>query len=212
LIGARGSPSIAGIVLAAGRSSRMAPRNKLLEPVGGEPMVRRVAAVALAGGAKPVIVVTGHEAQAVGAALHGLDVTAILNPEYAEGLSTSLRAGLKALPRGIDGALILLADMPEVDLPVLRALMTAFTRADAICVPVHHGRRGNPMLWGSHYFAEMMGLTGDAGAKSLVARHKDHLVEVKVATGGIFEDVDAPADFARLKIPDPRHNRSAAAG
>ncbi len=199
MIGAGGSLRIAGIVLAAGRSSRMAPRNKLLAPIRGEPMVRRVAAIALAGGAKPVIVVTGHGAQAVGAALHGLDVTVILNPEYAQGLSTSLRAGLKALPPGIDGALILLADMPAVEVPVLRALMTAFTGADAICVPAHHGRRGNPMLWGSRYFAKMMELTGDAGAKSLVARHKDHLVEVEVATGGIFEDVDAPADLARLK-------------
>jgi molybdenum cofactor cytidylyltransferase len=186
------------MVLAAGRSSRMAPRNKLLAPISGEPMVHRVAAIALAGGAKPVVVVTGHGAQAVGAALRGLDVTVILNPQYAQGLSTSLREGLKALPPGIDGALILLADMPAVEVSVLRALVTAFTGADAICVPVHRGGRGNPMLWGSRYFAEMMGLAGDAGAKSLVARHQDHLVEVEVATGGIFEDVDAPSDLARL--------------
>ncbi len=193
------SPRIAGIVLAAGRSSRMAPRNKLLELMGREPMVRRVAAIALAGGARPVIVVTGHETQAVRAALHGLDVTVIVNLDYAQGLSTSLRAGLKALPTGIDGALILLGDMPEIEVPVLRALITAFAGADAICVPVHRGRRGNPMLWGNNYFAEMVELTGDAGAKSLAARHQDHLIEVEVASGGIFEDVDAPADLARLK-------------
>jgi molybdenum cofactor cytidylyltransferase len=199
LVSGERSPRIAGIVLAAGRSSRMAPRNKLLESIRGEPMIRRVAAVAIAGGARPVIVVTGHEAPAVDAALHGLDVVAIVNPDYSQGLSTSLRTGLKALPSGIDGALILLGDMPEIEVLVPRALITAFTGADAICVPVHHGRRGNPMLWGSRYFDAMMELTGDGGAKSLIARHQDHLIEVEVATHGILEDIDAPTDLARLK-------------
>jgi molybdenum cofactor cytidylyltransferase len=192
---------IAGIVLAAGRSSRMAPRNKLLESIGGEPMVRRVVANALASGARPVLVVTGHEAAAVTTALRGLDVTLVANPAYAEGLSTSLRAGLSALPAGIDGALICLGDMPEVGGPVLCALMAAFTGTSAICVPVHHGRRGNPVLWGSRYFAEMMGLTGDAGAKSLMERHAEHLIEVEAATDSIFADVDAPEDLARLRQP-----------
>jgi len=192
---------IASLVLAAGRSSRMGPRNKLLEPVSGEPMVRRVAAVAIAGGAQPVIVVTGHEAASVGAALHGLGVTVILNLEYADGLSTSLRAGVSALPPDIDGALILLGDMPEVEASVLSLLMASFTGMSAICVPVRHGRRGNPVLWGSRYFPEMMELTGDFGAKPLMARHEAHLIEVEVATDSIFYDVDAPEDLARLKPP-----------
>jgi molybdenum cofactor cytidylyltransferase len=190
---------IACLVLAAGRSSRMAPRNKLLEPVGDENMVRRVAATAVASGAEPVIVVTGHEAASVAASLRGLDVTTVANPDYADGLSTSLRAGLRALPAGIDGALILLGDMPEVEASVLTALMAAFTGANAICVPVRHGRRGNPVLWGRSYFAEMMRLTGDTGAKPLMARHEARLIEVEVATDSIFEDIDAPEDLERLK-------------
>jgi len=190
---------IACIVLAAGRSSRMAPRNKLLESIGGEPVVRRVAATALASGARPVLVVTGHEAAPVAAALRGLDVTIVANPSYAEGLSTSLRAGVGALPVDIDGALVCLGDMPEVEGSVLGALMAAFTGASAICVPVHHERRGNPVLWGRSYFAEMMGVTGDIGAKSLMARHEEHLVEVAVGTDSIFEDIDAPADLTRIK-------------
>ena len=190
---------IAGLVLAGGLSSRMAPRNKLLEPVGGEPMVRHVAAVAIASGTQPVIVVTGHEAAAVRGALRGLAVTIVANPDYADGLSTSLRAGLRALPQGIDGALILLGDMPEVESSVLTALVAAFTGESTICVPVRHGRRGNPVLWGSAHFAEMMQLTGDSGAKPLMARHETHLIEVEVATGSIFDDVDAPEDLARLK-------------
>jgi molybdenum cofactor cytidylyltransferase len=190
---------IAGLVLAGGLSSRMSPRNKLLETVGGEPIVRHVAAVAIASGTQPVIVVTGHEAAAVTAALRGLAVTIVANPDYADGLSTSLCTGLRALPQGIDGALILLGDMPEIETAVLTALVAAFTSPAAICVPVRHGRRGNPVLWGSGYFAEMMQLTGDSGAKPLMARHETHLIEVEVATDGIFEDVDAPEDLARLK-------------
>jgi molybdenum cofactor cytidylyltransferase len=190
---------IASIVLAAGRSSRMGPRNKLLESVGGEPMVRRVAAVANGSGAKPVVVVTGYKAAEVGAALHGLGVTVILNLEYADGLSTSLRAGLSALPVDIDGALILLGDMPEVEASVLSALMATFTGTSAICIPVRHGRKGNPVLWGSRYFPEMMALTGDFGAKPLMARHRAQIIEVEVATDSIFHDVDAPEDLARIR-------------
>jgi molybdenum cofactor cytidylyltransferase len=106
---------------------------------------------------------------------------------------------LRALPADIDGALILLGDMPEVEAPVLAALMTAFTGANAICVPVRHGRRGNPVLWGRSYFAEMMQLHGDTGAKPLMARHEARLIEVEVATDSIFEDIDAPEDLERLK-------------
>ena len=190
---------IASIVLAAGRSSRMGLRNKLLESIGGEPMVRRVTTGAIAGGGQPVVVVTGHEAAEVGAALHGLGVTVILNLEYADGLSTSLRAGLSALPADIDGALILLGDMPEVEASILLALMAAFTGESAICVPVLYGRQGNPVLWGRRYFREMMELTGDVGAKPLMSRHEAQIIEVEVATDSIFHDVDAPEDLARLK-------------
>ena len=193
---------VAAIVPAAGRSSRMAPHNKLLQAINGEPMVRRVATVALASGARPVIVVTGYDAGSVADALRGLEVRIVHNPSYADGLSTSLRAGLRALPEGCDGALICLGDMPGIEVGVLRALITAFEASgrDAICVPVRHGRQGNPVLWGASYFAEMMAIDGDRGAKPMIARHADHVIEMEVATNGIFEDVDAPSDLARLKV------------
>ena len=142
---------IASIVLAAGSSLRMGPRNKLLEPVCGEPMVRRVAAIALRSGAEPGVVVTGHEATEVGEALQGLGVTVILNPDYADGLSASLRTGLSALPAGIDSALILLGDMPEVEGSVVSDLMASFTGTSAICVPVRHGRKGS--VFAPHYWS-----------------------------------------------------------
>jgi molybdenum cofactor cytidylyltransferase len=192
---------VAAIVLAAGRSSRMAPRNKLLELVEGKPIVARVAEAALGSGARPVIVVTGFEASRVAAALGDLEVTIVQNPAHAEGLSTSLRTGLQALPADSDGALILLGDMPEIESSDLETLMAAFAadQRRAICVPVRHGRRGNPVLWGSAYFAEMMSLSGDMGAKPLMARHQECVTEVPAASDGIFADVDTLSDLARLK-------------
>ena len=191
--------AIAGIVLAAGRSARMAPRNKLLAPIGGMPMIRRVTASVLESGVRSVIVVTGYEADRIVEALNGLDVTIVTNPSYADGLSASLKAGLEAVSPTAGGALICLGDMPEIEIPVIHALLAAFTGPDAICVPVHRGRRGNPVLWGRNYFAEMMALIGDAGAKPLMARHANRLIEVEGATDSIFEDVDSPADLERLK-------------
>ncbi|MCJ7597823.1 MAG: nucleotidyltransferase family protein [Methyloceanibacter sp.] len=198
---ARDGLKVAAVVLAAGRSSRMAPRNKLLELVGGKPIVAHVAGAALASGAHPVIVVTGFEASSVAAALGDLKVTIVPNPTYAEGLSTSLRTGLVALPADADGALILLGDMPAVERSDLDALMAAFALKgpQAICVPVRHGRRGNPVLWGATYFAEMMAISGDIGAKQLLAQHQERVIEVAIGSDGIFADVDTPSDLARLK-------------
>jgi molybdenum cofactor cytidylyltransferase len=203
------SARVAAIVLAAGRSSRLAPANKLLELIDGAPIVRRVAGIALASGAGPVIVVTGFDAARVANAVHNLKVTIVHNATFEEGLSSSLRAGLSALPSDSDGTLILLGDMPATESSDLEALMAAFAAKDrqAICVPVRHGRRGNPVLWGAAYFAEMMSLSGDVGAKPLMARHAEHVTEVAAGSDGIFADVDTPSDLARLTA-DARARRS----
>lgn len=203
------SARVAAIVLAAGRSSRLAPANKLLELIDGAPIVRRVAGIALASGAGPVIVVTGFDAARVANAVHNLKVTIVHNATFEEGLSSSLRAGLSALPSDSDGTLILLGDMPAIESSDLEALMAAFAAKDrqAICVPVRHGRRGNPVLWGAAYFAEMMSLSGDVGAKPLMARHTEHVTEVAAGSDGIFADVDTPSDLARLTA-DARARRS----
>jgi molybdenum cofactor cytidylyltransferase len=190
---------VAAIILAAGRSSRFGEANKLLEEIDGEAMVARVAALALASRARPVIVVTGFEAERVAAALNESGTTIVHNPDYAQGMSTSLRAGLRALPGESDGALILLGDMPRVNPSVFDALLAAFAAngTESICVPVHAGRRGNPVLWGGAYFAEMMQLSGDRGAKQIMRLHPGKVVEVEVATSAIFEDVDLAADLDR---------------
>ena len=190
---------VAAIVLAAGRSSRMGPHNKLLQPIDGSTIIARVAGAAIASGANPVIVVTGFEADRVEEALLGLDVTFANNPNFDEGMSGSIKAGLSVLPARSDGAMILLGDMPDVEARDLKLLMGAFEGREAICIPARGGRRGNPVLWGASYFPEMMGLSGDVGAKQLITKHSAHVIEVPVASNGIFADVDTPANLARLR-------------
>ena len=190
---------VAAIVLAAGRSSRMGPHSKLLQPIDGSTIIARAAVAAIASGANPVIVVTGFEADRVEEALRGLDVTFANNPNFDEGMSGSIKTGLLALPANSGGAMILLGDMPEVEARDLKLLMDAFEGREAICIPVRDGRRGNPVLWGASYFAEMMGLSGDVGAKQLIAKHQAHVTEVPVGSDGIFADVDTPADLAWLR-------------
>jgi molybdenum cofactor cytidylyltransferase len=192
---------IAAIVLAAGRSSRMGSPNKLLERIDGKPVIGRVVEAAIASGAEPVVVVTGFESDRIEAALCVPSVSFVHNREFDEGMSSSIKAGLKALPKNCYGALILLGDMPEIAASDLEALIDAFAQKgrDALCVPVREGRRGNPVLWGAAYFSEMMRLSGDVGAKRLIAKHEAHVIEVAVKSEAIFADVDTVEDLARLK-------------
>jgi molybdenum cofactor cytidylyltransferase len=192
------APSIAAVVLAAGRSTRMGSANKLVADIGGKPMVRRVVEVALASNAAAVLVVTGHMAAEVTSALAGLDVTLVANPDYATGLASSLKAGIRALPPLCDGALILLGDMPQIAPEHLDTLMAAFA-ADAIVVPVRNGRQGNPVLWPARFFPELLGLDGDAGAKRLIAAHAASVCEVDLGTDAIFTDIDTPEALAQLR-------------
>ncbi len=193
-------PTVAAIILAAGRSTRMGA-NKLLADVGGAPMVRVVAQAVLASAARPVLVVTGHQADEVRAALAGLEVKCVANPDFAQGLATSLKAGLRAVPSDADGVLVVLGDMPRVTSEHLDRLSAAFAASggSAVIVPTHEGRRGNPVLWPRALFAGMLALDGDAGARRLLASHADRVREVDLATDAIFLDVDTPEALADLR-------------
>lgn len=194
------APRIAAMVLAAGRSSRMGGPNKLLADVHGVPLVARTVDAALASSARPVVVVTGHQGDAVRAALTGRPVMFADNPDFADGLSTSLRAGLAALPADVDGALVCLGDMPTVEPGVLDRLIAAYnpTEGRAICVPVAQGKRGNPVLWDRRFFADMARISGDTGAKHLIGENTEQVCEVAVDQDGVLDDVDTPDGLARL--------------
>jgi molybdenum cofactor cytidylyltransferase len=184
---------VAGLVLAAGRSRRMAPLNKLLvADRQGVAMVTRVMDNVLASGVRPVLVVTGHERERVQEALAGRPVIFVHADDYAEGLSASLKAGIAALPPEAEGVLVALGDMPLVDPAVMARLLAAFDPEEgrAIVQPTYRGKQGNPVLWGREFFGEMGAITGDVGARQLVGRHADRLVEVEVPDDGVLRDFD----------------------
>jgi molybdenum cofactor cytidylyltransferase len=196
----RAAPHVAAVVLAAGRSTRMGAENKLTADIGGKPMVRRVVEAALASNARPVLVVTGHRAAEVTAALAGLDATPIANPDYATGLASSLKAAIRCVPAHCDGAIVLLGDMPRIAPEHIDRLIDALAAApDAIVVPVHEGRQGNPVLWPRRYFPNLLELTGDTGAKRLIAAHRGHVQQVEVVSTAIFADIDTPAELQLLR-------------
>lgn len=195
------APQVAAVVLAAGQSQRMGPANKLLELLDGQPLVTRVVDTLLATAARPIVVVTGHEADRVRAALSGRDVQFCHNPDYADGMSTSLCAGIAVLGSEIDGALICLGDMPRVRPAHIEALLGAFDPADgrAVVVPMHKGRRGNPVLWAARLFPELRTLTGDVGARALLQRHAQVLCTVPMDDDGVLIDVDTAEALRALK-------------
>jgi molybdenum cofactor cytidylyltransferase len=186
--------NVAAIILAAGRSTRMGGPNKLLAELGGKPLVRTVTEQALASKAQGVIVVTGHQADQVQQALRGLKVTFVHNPDFADGLATSVKAGISAVPGNADGAVICLGDMPLISAHLIDRLIEAFApdAGNLIVVPVSDGRRGNPVLWSRRFFNELMTLDGDIGARHLISRHSEAVAEVPVEGHGAFLDIDTP--------------------
>jgi molybdenum cofactor cytidylyltransferase len=192
---------VAAIVLAAGRSTRMGGPNKLLAEIGGRPLVRIVAEQALASRAAPVIVVTGHERAKVEAALAGLKLRLVHNPDYAAGLSTSLKAGLAALPPHVDGAIVCLGDMPQVTAALIDRLAEAFDpeRGALVVVPTIEGKRGNPVVWSRRFFPDLMALEGDVGARHLIATYADVVAEVPVEDAAALTDVDTPDALLAVK-------------
>jgi molybdenum cofactor cytidylyltransferase len=192
-------PPIATIVLAAGRSSRMAPQHKLLAPTrDNKPMVARVVDNLLAAPGRPVIVVTGHRGPEVQAALAGRPVTFVPSPDWDTGLAASLRAGLAAVPPDARAAIICLGDMPLVTARVLERLVAAYDPDEGrlIVAPTHGGALGNPVLWDRSFFPAMMALTGDRGARALLDSHADQVATVAMDDDAVLRDIDTPAQLA----------------
>jgi molybdenum cofactor cytidylyltransferase len=192
---------IAAVVLAAGRSTRMGAVNKMIAEIGGKPLVRIAAEQALASAAKPVIVVTGHERERIEAALAGLPVRFVHNPDYAEGLGTSLKTGIAAVPDTADAAIVCLGDMPQVDATLIDRLIAAFDpeRGALVVVPSIDGRRGNPVVWSRRFFHDLMAISGDIGARHLIGTYAEAVVEVPVAGEAALTDVDTPESLSAVK-------------
>jgi molybdenum cofactor cytidylyltransferase len=193
--------NVAALVLAAGRSSRMGGPNKLLAEIGGRPLVRIVAEQALASQARPVIVVTGHQSERVEAALAGLPVDFVHNPRFADGLGTSLKTGVAALPAQADGVIVCLGDMPQVDSALIDRLIGALDpdKGALIVVPTIDGQRGNPVVWSRRFFSDLMAVEGDVGARYLIGRFGEAVTEEPLAGSAALTDIDTPEALEAVK-------------
>jgi molybdenum cofactor cytidylyltransferase len=185
---------VAAVVLAAGRSTRMGGPNKLLAEIGHRPLVRIAVEEALASRARPVIVVTGHQREEIETALAGLPVRFVHNPDFADGLGTSVKAGIAAVPADADGAILCLGDMPQVDASLIDRLIAAFDpdRGALVVMPTFEGRRGNPVLWSRRFFPDLTAIEGDVGARHLIGRYSEAVIEVPLEGNAALVDVDTP--------------------
>ena len=186
---------IAVIVLAAGASTRMGRQKLTLPLADGRPLVRAAVEQVLAADLDDVVVVLGREAEAVASALRGLPIRTVVNPRYAEGQSTSLRAGLDALAQGTEAAVVALGDQPLPDPRLLRQLVEAFRNSGLpIVSPLYRDGRGNPVLFASSVFDELRRVEGDRGGRPVVARDPARVAEVPV-DAPMPADIDTPDDY-----------------
>jgi molybdenum cofactor cytidylyltransferase len=192
---------VAAILLAAGRGTRFGEEPKLLAQVGGKALVRHAAEAAVDSTADPVIVVTGHRADAVQAELKGLPVRIVHNPLFADGLSTSLKAGFSALAPNARAAIILLGDMPLVSANLIDTLVAGWHERGepAALVPTLNGRRGNPVVISRALQPDIETLSGDVGAGP-VLRGRSDVVEWPTADEAVVQDIDTREEFGKLRL------------
>lgn len=192
--------SVSGILLAAGESRRMGKINKLTLPVDGEPLLRRTARLLLQLPLRELVVVTGHEADAARDALGGLSLHTVHNPHYREGQMTSVHQGLDALQVTSDAVLVCLADLPLLELADLQRLIGAY-RADStsVLVPVHRGRRGNPILIANRHREQILAGERNLGCKRLIENNPELVTTVEMDNDHTVFDLDTPQAYCLLQ-------------
>lgn len=187
---------VAGIILAAGVASRMGQPKQLL-PWKGEALIRHAVHAALTAFLSPVVVVTGARAEQIAEAVSDLNVKIIYNPAWADGQSTSVRAGISSLPGDVQAALFLLADQPYVSAELIRALKEAyFAGRPPVLATYVAEKRTNPVLFDRSTFADLCQLQGDAGARSIFSKLPP--VPFQWADERLLFDVDTPEDYQKL--------------
>lgn len=195
---------ISALLLAAGESRRMGARNKLLLPYAGRTLIEHITGTVCAADVGEVVIVLGYEAGRVEEVLGSFEVKVTHNPRYAEGMTTSIQAGVRAASAETDGYLICLSDLPRIERADLDVLVSAFKTASQsaeapIVVPVYRGRRGNPTLFSSAYRADILAHVDPTGCRKLVRRHGRHVVAVEMPNDHTLVDIDTPEAYRRLR-------------
>lgn len=191
--------AISALVLAAGESRRMGGRNKLLLPVQGKPLLRRILDTLAVSGLTEIVVVLGHARQEIAALADDGRVRLVVNERYRDGQMTSVEAGLGALSRPCDGVMVCLADQPLLAVGDIRFLMAAFAALGdrSILVPTYQGRRGNPVIFAYRHRASILG-GGNLGCRHLIERRPDSVAAVEMENDHVVVDIDTPEDYRRV--------------
>lgn len=192
----------AGIILAAGESKRFGAPKQLLA-FGGRCLIERVLAAALESNLDRVLLVIGCAHELIRSRLEAWSghpkCEFLENPDYRDGMSTSLKAGVLRIQGGFPAAMFLLGDQPLVDAPLINLLLARFAASDkSICVPTHGGARGNPALFASDFYPAILELAGDRGARDLIAAHPDRVLTVEIPDPAVFLDIDRREDFEKI--------------
>ena len=182
---------VAGIILAAGGSTRMGGQNKLLQMVDGISLVQRVVRSALNSNIESVYVILGYQAALIRQCISNKSVNWVENSDWSRGMASSIKSGIEALNTNYDGAMILLGDMPFIE-PIMINQLLALYQKKKIVVPVKDGRQGNPVLFSSAFFADLKLLGRDKGAKPIIKKNPDSVIIANVLTDTIFHDLDTP--------------------
>ena len=191
--------NIGAIILAAGQSRRMGKKNKLLEELDGKPMISHSIDQVIKSNVNSIVIVTGHQKNEIENTINNKRINFVYNYDYRYGMSTSIKAGIESLPRDIDGALIILGDMPLIDSSLVNKLIDNFDPESgrSIGVPTTKGKRGNPVLWSSQYFPEILNISGDVGARHLIGEFIEFVYEIECDLS-VVTDVDTPESLESM--------------
>ena len=186
---------IGAIVLAAGESRRMG-RHKMLLPYEGVTVVEHVVNRLCESGVEAVLVVAGHRAELVIEALRGTSARTVTNPDFKEGMLSSVRCGLRAAPESWDAVLIALGDQPTIRKETVDSVIAAYSGGSAsIVVPTCDGKRGHPLLFSMVHRDEVLEGFDDTGLRGLLQAHGEDVLEVAVDSVTVLEDLDYPEDY-----------------
>jgi molybdenum cofactor cytidylyltransferase len=186
--------TVVGVLLASGTSSRFGESNKLLATLDGEPLVRHAARTLLGGDLDGVVAVVGYEAETVRAALADLDIESVVNPDFRDGLSTTVERGVETA-READAIVFLPGDMPTVDAETVRTLVDAYRAGlGTALAAAFQGHRGNPVLFERSHFDALRAVEGDVGGLPVFLDADDSGL-VETGDAGVVADVDRPVDL-----------------
>ena len=190
---------ISAILLAAGESKRMGRPKQLLEWQGKTLLQHSLESI-INSAADEIILVLGHEADRIGKSLPAFPIKIVINPDYKQGMASSLRHGLLAMDPGSEAFLVLLADQPGIGPEIINTLIRAFRQADpkrGIVRPVYRGLRGHPVLIGAQYLQEALQLQGDVGARRILMNHPGDILEIDVDQDAVLKDIDTPEEYRK---------------